>query len=143
MTWHRLGPEVPGGWGEHTQADVSVHPPVVTALHVQFAGWRGDDLVESFPCFLVSHRLSGALSDTSLTGFVLDDVVVSPDPQFVRLFPDEAAALPEWRWLRPIGTPWESDLWADTTARLHVSDAALAVLRGFRLDQCEITPVSP
>jgi hypothetical protein len=58
MTWFRLGPEVPGGWGEYTQADVSVHPPVVTALHVQFAGWSGADLVESFPCFLLSHRLS-------------------------------------------------------------------------------------
>jgi hypothetical protein len=142
MTWHRLGPEVPGGWGEQTQADFRVHPPVVTTLHVEFAGWLGDDLVESFPCYLVSHRLAEALSETALTGFVLDDVVVSLDPQFVSFFPEEAAALPEWRWLRLIGTPWESDFWADTTAGLHVGDAALAVLVRFRLDQCEITFVS-
>lgn len=142
MTWHRLGPEVPGRWGEQTQADVSVHPPVVTTLDVEFAGWLGDDLVETFPCYLVSHRLADALGATALTGFVLDDVVISLDPQFVRFFPDEAAAVTGWRWLRLIGTPFESDFWADTTARLHVSDAALAVLRGFRLDHCQITPVS-
>src|SRR6476660_8794270 len=67
--WSVLAPEVAGGWGERTVADTSTHPPRVTALHYQFDGWLGDELLESFPCYIVTRRLAHALTAAGLSGF--------------------------------------------------------------------------
>ena len=55
--YYFIEPEVAGGWGGNTIADTSVHPPKISKLHYQFDGWLGDDLLESFPCFIVSESL--------------------------------------------------------------------------------------
>ena len=75
----RLQPEVPGGFGERSVLDTSVHPPTVHRLHFEFMGWDGDDLVTSFPCFLVSERLGKAMADEHLAEFELADVEVTVD----------------------------------------------------------------
>ena len=58
MAQYLIEPEVPGGLGDKTQGDFSKHPPVIEHLHFQFEGWLGDDLLESFPCFLVSNSVT-------------------------------------------------------------------------------------
>lgn len=37
-----------------TIMEATVHPPRVERLHYEFEDWLGDDLVESFPSFLVA-----------------------------------------------------------------------------------------
>jgi hypothetical protein len=135
-----LEPEVPGGWGPGTIADTSVHPPVVTKLVFEFAGWLGDHLVESFPVHLVSAGLGDALVAAGLKGFVLDDVDVVLDPEFQKWMPNVVSRLPKWRWLR-VGSDPRSDLWLNERAELHVRSVALDVWRGFSLEHCAITPV--
>ena len=133
-----IRPEVAGGLGSDSILDHSVHPPVVHRLHYVFSGWLGDDIVESFPCYLVSTRLAGAITHAGLSGVRFDDAIVSKDPQFVRFFPEVAASLPEWRWLRPTGQAHESDFWQMPNGRLVVSAQALEVVRGFNLHHCEV-----
>jgi len=77
-----LEPEVAGGWGAHTIADVSVRPPRVARFHYEFDGWRGDDLLASFPCFVVSDRLARELKRSSRTGFAPDELEVSTTPEY-------------------------------------------------------------
>jgi hypothetical protein len=96
-------------------------------------GWDADDLVTSFPCFLVSDRLAKAMTEAHLTGLELADVEVTVDDQFRHFFPETADSLPGWRWLTPVGEPWASDLWVDERADLHASFRAMTVLRRFSL----------
>ncbi|WP_231570837.1 hypothetical protein [Vibrio jasicida] len=61
MSQYLIEPEVPGGFGKNTLGRFDVHPPIVEKLHLEFDGWQGDDLLEAFPCFLVSEHLATAL----------------------------------------------------------------------------------
>ncbi|MEM6568382.1 MAG: hypothetical protein AAF957_08220 [Planctomycetota bacterium] len=46
MSFHTLEPEVAGDLGPRTVADTSTHPPAVSRLHYEFAGWLADSLLE-------------------------------------------------------------------------------------------------
>src|SRR3954454_10828086 len=61
VVYFALEPEVAGQLGDTTMLDTSVHPPVIQRLEYRFDGWLGDDLLESFPCFVVTERLANEL----------------------------------------------------------------------------------
>ena len=67
-----IEPEVAGGFGRATVLDTRTHPPQVSRLEYEFDGWLGDDLLTTFPCYIVSRRLQDALEMTDLTGFHFD-----------------------------------------------------------------------
>lgn len=129
-----LEPDVAGGWGRRTVADVSVHPPLVSRLHYEFADWFGDDLVTSFPCFIVTERLAAALDAAGLTGYRLDAVVVSTGPGFSELRP--GVELPRFRWLRVSGVMGVDDFAVAPDYRLAVSARALELLRRHDINGC-------
>jgi hypothetical protein len=110
MSFHLLRPEVAGGWGPNIQAHRQTHPPVVTHLHYEFEGWLGDDLLTTFPEFIVTERLARALEQSGLTGFGLASMETSHD--FGRT----------------------------SLAELVVSQKGLDLLRRFSLKQCEVRP---
>jgi hypothetical protein len=65
---------VAGGYGEDAILDTSVCPERVERLHYEFDGWLGDDLLESFPVFIITERAlrlfqSGQLSDSRIEEF--------------------------------------------------------------------------
>jgi hypothetical protein len=108
MGYFLLGPEVAGGLGQHTVADRSVHPPVIRKLHHEFDGWLGGEVLESFPCFLVTDRVGNAMSMNKLSGFELADVEVTCSEQYKDVCADRE--LPDFRWLRVNGLPGRHDL---------------------------------
>jgi len=126
-----LSPEVAGELGEGTTMDSSVHPPRVSRFHHRFEGWLGDDLLEAFPCFLVSSALAKTLEEARLVGFSLDAVEVSVSPEFQELFPERS--LPEFRWLKITGGDRNADFWLTPDFRLEVSSRALEVLKKFKI----------
>jgi len=134
-------PEVAGWLGNLSVIDRSRRPPVVKRLHYVFSGWMGDDIVETFPAFIVTARLAEAIAAAGLSGAEFDDVVISKDPQFVRFSLEVASSLPEWRWLRLAGEPHASDFWQRPDGRLVVSERGLDVLRRFNLNQAEVVGV--
>jgi hypothetical protein len=66
VAFYILEPEVPGGVGPNTRMDTGVHPPRVSHLHYVFEGWLGDELVESFPCWMVTESLAARIADAKL-----------------------------------------------------------------------------
>lgn len=139
MNQYVIRPEVSGELGPLTEMDTSTHPPAVTRLNYEFSGWMGDDIVETFPAYIVTATLAEAIGTSRLSGVRIDDVIVTKNPQFEEFFPDIALSLPHWYWLRPVGDPHESDFWQDEAGRLVVSESALSVLRRFHISNAEVT----
>jgi hypothetical protein len=77
-----IEPEVAGGLGKQSDVDNSVHPPLVRRLHYEFDGWLGDDILETFPCIIVTERLKDRLELEKLSGIVFSDVIVTKSSTF-------------------------------------------------------------
>jgi len=133
-----LEPEVAGGWGKGTIADTSCHPPVVSKLTYQFDGWSGDDLLTTFPCFIVSSTLAKLLAASRLSGFELASVEATKSDLFSELYPERE--LPNFEWLKITGSIGTADFALNQSHRLVVSNAAFAVISQTNLSQCEVTP---
>jgi hypothetical protein len=135
MEWYALEPEVAGGWGARTIADTTTHPPVVKSLHYEFEDWSGDELVTSFPCFLITARLALRMP-AGLSGFKLASVEVTKSQVFRELNPRKR--LPKFHWLQVLGTAGRDDFGMSNEHTLVVSAQALAALRSGRLENCEV-----
>ena len=136
MAW-RVHPEVAGELGEETQMNAAVHPPELFSLHLRFEGWLGDDIIEVFPCFVVTLRLAEAIERSTLTGWSLDVAKVTVSAEFEEMYPGRK--LPEFRWLRVDKRPGR-DFSVSSDHCLVVSDAALALLHEFALNHAEVEP---
>ena len=137
--FHILEPEVAGGWGPGTDADTTVHPPVVRRLVYQFEGWLGDDLLETFPCFVVTDRLAQAIRASELTGCELGPVEVVKSEFFEELHPGRE--FPDFHRLYVFGEAGKDDFSIDNQ-RLRVSGVALAVLGRFDMEHCDVHPAT-
>lgn len=125
-TWYQVEPEVPGGWGVATVADTSVHPPKVEALHIEFDGWIGGELLETFPSFVISERLASRLVSAGLTGFSLDEVRVSASAEYSSETPFNE--LPKWKWFKVEGVAGHEDFGITADHLLVVSQRAKTLL---------------
>jgi hypothetical protein len=141
VAYYTLEPEVAGGLGDGTVIDTTVHPPHVERLHYEFEDWLGDDLVESFPCFLVSKPLAARLTAAGLGTFQLKDVAVTMTPEAEELLGD--ASFPDFYWFDVTGTAGRDDVGTTPTGQLVVSDQALALLREFNINNCDVEPFQP
>lgn len=159
MTLFRLQPEVAGSTGEGTvitnydalrAGTALVHD--VAELEYTFDDWLGDDLLESFPCFIVTEALAASLERAGLSGLELRDVTISVSELWPQLHGDDptGASLPPFRWLTPTGTlqlepketaytAWSGhDVNLSQRAQLVVTDRALEVIRQHTIAHCTI-----
>lgn len=136
MIFHTLEPEVAGDLGPRTVADTSTHPPAVSRLHYEFAGWLADSLLESFPCYVITADLGERARRAGLTGFTLDAVEISTTPEFEEL--DPAVELPPFLWLKVDGTAGTDDFAMSEDHCLVVSDRALRLLQEAQLEHCDV-----
>ena len=105
--FYKLEPEVSGELGENTELDASTHPPIVSKLHYAMDFWLGDDLLETFPCFLATDKLRTVLDSINVTGVAFDDVEVTFGEDFHERYP--GGPLPRLHWMKPIGVPCKDD----------------------------------
>lgn len=126
ITVYHLEPEVPGALGQRTEMDNSVHPPDVRKLNVIFDGWLGDQLIECFPCYLVSESLAQSLVSAGFTGFELADAEIETSSQFEELYPGRE--LPAFHWLKVTGTSASNDIYITGDHRLAVGEKAFEVI---------------
>jgi hypothetical protein len=139
MRWfYVIEPEVPGGLGERTILDRSVHPPLISRLHYQFDGWLGDQIVTSFPAFMVTGDLATKIQRAGLTGVELADVEISVSPEFEDLHP--GATLPPFRWLKPIGVAGRDDFGLGRDHRLVVSKKTLDLIAATKPRALDVRP---
>lgn len=129
-------PEVAGGMGDKTVLDASSHPPLVHRLHYQFDGWLGDDILETFPCYIVTERLKQGIEGHDLTGVIFDNVIVSRTKTFDKLYP--GILLPEFYWLKVIGIPRKDDFSISEDYRMVISDEAFTLLKNFNISNANL-----
>ena len=135
MKYYELEPEVSGGFGERSIIDSSFHPPIVKRLHILFDGWLGDQLLETFPCFVISNDLASEIRNKMLTGYDFDDVEIEKSDQFKDLYGEKD--LPKFYWLKVNGKPGISDFGISDQFTLIVSERALDLIKS-RLRNCDI-----
>lgn len=136
MAHYLLQPEIAGGMGENTVVNRTQIMPFVSTFHCELDGWLGDDLVESFPCFLITDTLSEALLAGNFSGFQVGDAEVTSSPKFKQMHPNRR--LPRFRWLKIVGKQNSADFWIENDQSLAVSSAAYAFLKKFKLDHCQV-----
>jgi len=129
-------PEVAGELGADTVMDSSVHPPRVSRLHYELNGWLGDDLLESFPCYVVTERCKTALEKEGFTGYSVAPVKVTVSDTFRELYPGRS--LPTFHWLKVNGTAGKDDFGLAKDHRLAVSEGVLRVLKSLSIEHCDI-----
>jgi hypothetical protein len=140
--FYQLEPEVAGHLGSGTVMDASTHPPVVDALHYEFDGWPADDLIEAFPCFIVTDRMRGLIEKAQGTGCRFGPVRVSTSDEFEDLAEFRAPQpLPQFSWLIVSGTAGRDDFGTSSSGTLIVSDRILQVMKQGRLENCDVSAV--
>jgi hypothetical protein len=134
MRFFTLQPEVAGGLGAKTVMDTTVHPPLVSVLEYEFDGWLGDDILESFPCYIITERLKNLLEESLFTGYIFDNVIISTSETFDELYPE--TNLPEFHWLKIEGEAGIEDIGFSESNHLIVSESFLKVLLQVNLKHC-------
>lgn len=130
-----LEPEVAGGFGEDAVVNTASHPPVVTRLEYKFESWLGDEVLETFPCFIVTEAVASKITKRNLTGFSLDSVKISKSEEFDEMEP--LTVLPKFLWLKVEGQAGVSDFGIATDHRLVVSDKAKSALEKHQLQYAD------
>ena len=87
MSHYILDPEVPGELGSKTKLDTSTHPPRVSYLNFELDNWFGDDLFQSFPCFVVTNRLRQEIESIKATGVKFGKLELTLSDNFKALYP--------------------------------------------------------
>lgn len=153
MPLYMLKPEVAGQKGDATvianldelRSGAALYPNV-TKLEYEFYGWLGDELLETFPCFVVTSDLAESIKASGLSGAEFLPVHITKSdffieahdrelPAFVRLMPtgrvlvDANGAVQSWSG---------EDFNLAQRAELVVTDEGMSVLRRHRIGHCEI-----
>lgn len=124
-------PEVPGGLGDETDLDGAVYPPLVKKLHFEFEGWLGDDILESFPCYLVTGPLRRCIEEDGLTGIYFEDALITKSDNFIELYTDRE--LPAFYWAKIVGEFVKSDFFLAPDHRLVISEKSYRLLTKFSI----------
>ncbi|HLA77895.1 MAG TPA: hypothetical protein VJU18_09990 [Vicinamibacteria bacterium] len=131
-------PEPSGHPGTGTIVEADGDAPVVRDLHYVFDWWVGDDLVGSYPFFLVTERLRASLAAIGdASGFAFAGVQVTSSEFFRRTSPEKS--LPGFCWLQVHGSPGIDDMGLSRDHALVVSGRVLAVLLDHALEQADIS----
>ncbi|RAU45522.1 MULTISPECIES: hypothetical protein [unclassified Pseudomonas] len=130
-----IEPEVAGGLGDGTVMDTGSHPPIVSRLDYKFEGWLGDEILESFPCFIITKSLGQKHSSKILSGFRLAPVQISKSEVFFNIHGHQE--LPEFVWFQVTGDAGADDFGIAEDHRMVVSENALAVLRTAQMNHAD------
>lgn len=136
MKYYELSPEVAGELGPQSVIHTDKYPPLVEKLEYIFQGWLGDELLESFPCFIVSKRLGELLKDANLTGFHLEDMDIKTSDEFKDLYPNRE--LPDFVRIVIDGRRYVDDFGLSVDYKLIVSETAMKVIRRIPIEYCDI-----
>ncbi|WP_099227822.1 hypothetical protein [Pseudomonas viridiflava] len=134
--YHYIEPEVAGGLGEGTIINTSCHPPKIEKLEYRFDAWLGDDILETFPCYIVTTELAKAIKLNKLTGVSFLPVKISKSEFFLETYPD--LELPQFQWMSVYGEAGTHDFGLSKNYRLAISYSAMSTLKNFKISHAEI-----
>lgn len=121
-----LEPNVPGGFGSPTVGDFDVQPPLIQSLHLEIDDSEVDEIIQCFPCYLISSRLADSFAQSALTGYSLDSAIVEASEQLHDEAPNHK--LPSFCWLKLHGIAGQHDLALSKSHLLVVSQKGLDLI---------------
>ena len=132
--------EVAGSLGNQTQIDSTAHPPIVKKLYFVFEGWLGDDILEVFPCFIMTEPLKKEIEKEKLTGGIFDNLLVTKSENFIEMYPDKE--LPQFYWAKIQRSAITGDFSLAADYRLVISEKAYGILSKFNISNALIEELS-
>jgi hypothetical protein len=139
--YYIIQPEVIVGIGDNTSgADINDQFGI-THLHIKLEDWLGDDLVEVFPCYLITETLKKKLEANMFSGYEFGEVEITKDEYFHNNY-QLKKPLPQFYWLIIKGKKNADDIFLDTKFKLNVSPDFLKFLKSDSLSSkyLEINP---
>jgi hypothetical protein len=133
---YRLDPQVAGELGAGTVLDSSTHPPAVSHVDLTLDYPDADELIQSFPVFLVSESLGSRLQAADLTGFSLTGASVRPSENYLAVY--GAAPHPHYLWMQVTGVAGTADCWLGDSLQVCVSDRMMEILEAVALSDCSV-----
>jgi hypothetical protein len=137
MKYIKIEPEVIVGMGKNTIINNSIHPPVVSKLHINLEDWLGDDLMENFPVFIVTETLKNGLENSNFTGYKIQNLKLTKDENFEDNYQLDKK-LPNFFWLVINGKKDINDFYIDETLSLNVSEKLFSFFKKYNLNNCVI-----
>lgn len=138
--YYRFKPDTPGQLGNKTTLDNRSHPPHIDNLQFIFDDWLGDDLIECFPCFLISERLLNKLKASDLKGYSIKEAEIEFSPLFYDLNGNKK--VPAFKWFYVNGAQGD-DFYLDEEHCLMVSSRAYEQIKNAgNINNCEIEVLS-
>jgi hypothetical protein len=141
MIYYKFSPEVAGGLGSKTILDNSTFPPKVNVLNYHFEGWLEDDILETFPCFIVTEKLKLYLDKSKLTGFTFSELLVTTSDTFKALY-NNPQKLPNFFWLKVDGKIGIDDFTLSDLGELLISENAYKTLKKFNIKNASIEKIA-
>lgn len=142
--FHFIEPEVIVGIGENTILDNNYNPPKVDQLNLEIEDWLGNDLMESYPCFIITESLKEGLEKSKFTGYdSIEEIEVKKAEYFENNYQLDKE-VPKFYWLKVNGISSKDDfsISNDNALKLHkilISDAVLEFLRkDFKIDMSNV-----
>lgn len=109
--YHIIQPEVIVDLGEKTEY-LEKQPPfkTVSKLHIELEDWLGDDLVECYPCYLITEQLRNGILEQNFRGFEIKDVNITKSEYFQNNY-SLRKEVPSFYWLIINGIQDKDDLY--------------------------------
>src|SRR3954466_10036505 len=104
-----LQPLVGGELGQDVEFDTSTHPPGIDRVQFVLDYPTSEDLMESFPAYIVSEALAERLVAAGLRGVTLAEADVLPGENYVELYGDVPHK--RYRWLQVAPRTPDADVW--------------------------------
>jgi hypothetical protein len=139
--YKKIQPEVIVGLGDDTEfQEQSVPFSTIVKLHLKLEDWLGDDLMECYPCYIVTEYLKNLLETQSFKGFEFQEIKTTLDDIFDNNY-QQNKPLPDFHRLLITGQKGQDDLFLDGDKILNVSAAFLDFLgSNVSLRYLEIVP---
>jgi hypothetical protein len=116
--------------------DTTIHPPQVHRLHYEMDSWPCDDLLTSFPCYIVTVELRRLIENVQPTGCRFADVEVTASENLRDRL--GGRILPKYFWLQATGQAGRDDFGISSDYSLVISERMLRQIRRATLRDCEI-----
>lgn len=124
-----IQPEVIVGLGGNTEFSEKSQPfKTVIKLHIDLEDWLGDDLMECFPCYIITENLKKALENSSYKGFEIKEMEVTKAEYFDDNY-HQNKPLPKFYWLQINGKRNISDIYINENNNLNIGDNFLSFLQ--------------
>lgn len=146
MNYYLLNPEVAGELGNGSKVIYECgNIKEVIFLEYNFMGWQGDELLTTYPCFIVTESLQNDIILNGLTGVKFNNIAMTFSDEFYDLCKD--VKVPKFVQII-CNNLYECnvenllyDFYFNKYDDIIVSEKALNVLKQHKIDMCDIEKV--